>query len=139
MRSPYVVTLTVGQKTELEALSRRLSAPYRQVLRARIVLAAAAGESNASTARRLAVCEDTVRRWRRRFCRSGIEGLTDRPRSGRPRVYPASTVAQIKALARELPSAQECHWPAGAALNWYNRLEREGSWRVSRPRRCTDG
>jgi transposase len=104
MRSPYVVTLNRSQRSELEMLSRRVSAPYRQVLRARIVLAAAEGESNANIARRLAVCEDTVRRWRRRFCVSGIDGRTDRPRGGRPRVYPASAVAQIKALACEPPA-----------------------------------
>ena len=105
MRSPYVVILTSSQRSELELLSRRVSASYRQVVRARIVLAAAAGESNASIARCLAVCEDTVRRWRRRFYLFGIAGLADRPRSGRPRVYPAVAVAQVKALACELPTA----------------------------------
>lgn len=104
MRRPCVLVLSSVQVSELRSLARRVSASYRQVLRARIVLAAAAGESNASIARRLAVCEDTVRRWRGRYSRSGLEGLVDRPRSGRPRIYPAATVAQVKALACELPA-----------------------------------
>ncbi len=102
MRSPYVVNLTASQRSELEVLSRRISGPYRQVVRARIVLAAADAESNAGIARRLRVCVDTVRRWRGRFCARGIDGLVDRRRSGRPRTFPATVVAEVKALACEL-------------------------------------
>jgi transposase len=104
MRSPYVVSLTVEQRSELEKLSRRGRLPYWRVVRARIVLAAADGESNASIARRLRVCVDTVRAWRKRFCARGIDGLVDQPRSGRPRVFPATAVAEVKALACELPA-----------------------------------
>ena len=72
VRSPYVVNLTVEQRSELEDWSRRVTMPYRQVVRSRIVLAAADGESNAGIARRLMVCVDTVRVWRKRFCANGI-------------------------------------------------------------------
>ena len=108
--SPYVVVLGEADRRVLEAVVRRGRAEHRQVLRARIVLAAADGDPNAVTARRLAVTEDTVRKWRRRFCRDGLPGLADRPRSGRPRVFPAAVVAEVKALACELPAL------AGAAL-----------------------
>lgn len=102
--SPYRVNLTAAQRSELEMVAFRVSAPYRQVMRARIVLAAADGESNASIARRFMVCVDTVRVWRKRFCGDGIGGLVDRPRSGRPRTFPAAAVAEVKALACELPA-----------------------------------
>jgi transposase len=104
MRSLHVVNLTASQRSELEVLSGRVSAPYRQVVRARIVLAAANGESNAGIARRLMVCVDTVRLWRGRFCVEGIDGLMDRRRSGRPRTFAAAAVAEVKALACELPA-----------------------------------
>jgi transposase len=74
------------------------------VLRARIVLAAADGASNAAIGRTLGVTDDTVRKWRRRFCRHGLDGLRDLPRSGRPRRFPATVVAEVKALACELPA-----------------------------------
>ena len=45
MRSPYQVVLSCEERSELESLSRRASAQCRQVLRARIVLAAADGTS----------------------------------------------------------------------------------------------
>jgi hypothetical protein len=86
--SPYVICLGDADRAELESLSRRGLAPFRLVLRARIVLLAAAGMANRVIAERLGICEDTPRKWRRRYCAQGIEGLTDAPRPGRPRVFP---------------------------------------------------
>ncbi|WP_211269011.1 helix-turn-helix domain-containing protein [Saccharothrix syringae] len=74
------------------------------MLRARIVLAAADGWSNADIARELRIVEDMVCKWRRRFRHEGMPGLADRSRSGRPRVFPAAVVAEVKALACELPT-----------------------------------
>ena len=42
-------------------------------------------------------------KWRRRFCREGVDGLADRKRSGRPRVFPPVVIAYAKAVACELP------------------------------------
>jgi transposase len=89
----------------LEGLSRRATAAHRMVARARIVLLAGDGLANCAIAQRLGVCEDTARKWRRRFCEQGIDGLADAPRPGRPRVFPAAVVAQVKALACEMPAA----------------------------------
>ena len=47
---------------------------------------------------------DTVRKWRGRFCRQRLAGLVDRPRQGRPAAFSAVTVAQVKAMACELPA-----------------------------------
>jgi transposase-like protein len=35
--------------------------------------------SNAAIGRALGICDDTVRKWRHRFCRHGMGGLCDRP------------------------------------------------------------
>jgi len=67
--SPYVIRLSDGEHAELESLSRRATAPHRAALRARIVLLAGDGVSNAEIATRLGTCENTARKWRRRFCR----------------------------------------------------------------------
>lgn len=74
----------------LESLVRRRRAEQRMVLRARIVLAAAGGEENASIAGGLAVALNTVIKWRKRFHDEGMDGLGDRKRSGRPRTFPPS-------------------------------------------------
>jgi DNA-binding CsgD family transcriptional regulator len=73
--SPYVIRLSGAEYAELESLSRRATAPIRAVLRARIVLLAAGGAANSEIARRLGTCEDTARKWRRRYCEKGLEGL----------------------------------------------------------------
>jgi len=52
-RSPFVVMLTASQRRWLKALARRPTAQQRQVTRARIVLLAAAGWTNAAIARKL--------------------------------------------------------------------------------------
>ena len=86
-------------------LARRATAAHRQVLRARIVLAAADGATNAAIAAALRLHVDTVRKWRRRFAGHGMPGLTDRDRSGRPARFTAVQVAQVKALACEPPGS----------------------------------
>ncbi|MGW0817429.1 GntR family transcriptional regulator [Streptomyces viridiviolaceus] len=54
-------------------------------LRSRIVLACAEGLTNAEVAQRLRVSPATVAKWRERYLRQGTAGLSDAPRSGRPR------------------------------------------------------
>jgi transposase len=107
--SPHRIVLTDGQRRLLLARARRVSGEHRDVLRARIVLAAADGAANAAIGRDLAVTVDTVRKWRRRFGEHGLDGLRDLPRTGRPRAFAASVVAEVKALACERPS--ECDTP----------------------------
>jgi hypothetical protein len=79
LSSPCVIRLGEVERAELESLSRRATAPHRAVLRARIVLLAASGVSNAGIARRLGTCADTARKWRRRYCEKGLDGLADTP------------------------------------------------------------
>jgi hypothetical protein len=89
-QSPFVIVLSVGDRRVLEALVRKGTAEYRMVTRARIVVAAASGEENASVAARLGVALNTVIKWRKRFFEEGMDGLVDRKRSGRPRTFPPS-------------------------------------------------
>lgn len=89
-RSPFVIELTDAERDELEAIVRRRTAQQRMVLRARIVLAAADGEENASIAERLEIALHTVIKWRKRFFEERMAGLADRKRSGRPRTFSPS-------------------------------------------------
>src|SRR3954454_22298382 len=96
--------LTAAEEAVLTARVRSGRTEHRDRIRARIVLAAAVGESNAGLAADLGLCVDTVRRWRRRFVNERLEGLVDRPRSGRPRRFTAVQVAAVTALACTLPA-----------------------------------
>lgn len=85
-------------------------AQVRQVLRARIVLAAADGVGNAAIARRLAVCVNTVRKWRGRFAERGSDGLKDAARSGRPRRYGDLARVAVVAAATSTPPGPVATW-----------------------------
>jgi transposase len=104
MSSPYQIVLSAREAAVLAARSRSARGPYRDRLRAKIVLAAAAGQANAAIAAELGVCTDTVRKWRGRFAEGRLPGLRDAPRSGRPPVFTAADRAEAVALACALPA-----------------------------------
>src|SRR4051812_28387765 len=64
---PLPVELIDEQHDALQALLRRHATPQQIALRARIVLAAAEGHSNARIAQSCGVTLDTVRLWRARW------------------------------------------------------------------------
>ena len=102
--SPYRIALPGEEEAVLAARARSVRSPYRDRLRAQIVLAAAAGKANAAIAAQVGVHVDTVRKWRRRFAAAGLAGLKDAPRSGRPPVFTAADRAEAIALACALPA-----------------------------------
>jgi transposase len=102
--SPLVIILSTEERSELSARANAARRAHREVLRAQIILAAAAGTSNAAIAADLGLHVDTVRKWRQRFSRRRLAGLKDLPRSGRPSRFTAVQVAEVKALACELPA-----------------------------------
>jgi transposase len=104
MPSPYQIVLSGEEEAVLAARARSMRGPYRERLRATIVLAAAAGQDNAAIARQLGVCTDTVRKWRCRFAAGRLPGLKDAPRSGRPPAFTAADRAEVIALACALPA-----------------------------------
>jgi putative transposase len=106
------VKLTKREQKELEQLTKRHRSEQQQVLRARIVLAATQGHSNAQIAREWAVNVDTVRLWRDRWVSlqgidldtlSVAERLQDGPRPGAPARVTPEQRCQIAALACEAP------------------------------------
>lgn len=98
------IVLTASERRRLKKLAHSRTAPYQQVIRVRIVLDAAHGYSNAKIARRCGVVVDTARLWRGRYAQEGMAGLADRRRSGRPPKFSPVQVAEVKALACQLPA-----------------------------------
>ena len=104
LTSPFSVVLSSADYRTLTRRVARVTTTIRDNLRARIVLAANEGRSNAAIARELETTVDTARKWRRRFHQAGMDGLQDLPRSGRPPVFTTVAVAEVKALACALPA-----------------------------------
>ncbi|MDO8586223.1 MAG: helix-turn-helix domain-containing protein [Armatimonadota bacterium] len=86
-KSPYVIELTADEKTRLESVSRKYTASYYSVVRAKIVLLAAQGIDNDEIAARLELPRQIVSKWRKRFFEERMAGLEDRQRRGRPPVF----------------------------------------------------
>jgi hypothetical protein len=82
------ITLSDEERLVLVRRAAKLTLPYRDVQRAKVVLYAAEGLSNVEIAGRLEMCSKVVGQWRRRFCEQRLDGLLDQPRSGRPRRFP---------------------------------------------------
>jgi len=86
--SPFTITLSREERRTLESLARQYTLPYFQVIRARIVLAAAEGLGNDENGAALSVGRDVVSLWRKRFFYDRLAGLDEHARSGRPRAFP---------------------------------------------------
>ena len=100
-RPPTLISVDLSERGELERRAAAATATQRDALRARIVLSAAEGLSNVNIAERLGISVDTVSCWRRRFARSRLDGLHDRPRSGRPPTFTPVQRCEIIAAACE--------------------------------------
>jgi len=85
-RPAAALGLRDGDRDRLSALVRSSTVRAGLAQRARIVLLAADGVANTEIASRVGVSRPTVNQWRTRYRRSGMAGLGDEPRSGRPRV-----------------------------------------------------
>ncbi len=86
-RSPFVIDLTSQERSELERRAGRYTAPYREVVRAKVILMAAKGYENKFIAASLSLPVQIVSKWRKRFFEERLEGLQERPRRGRPAVF----------------------------------------------------
>ena len=105
------LVLRPSDAARLRELTRSSAAPAGHVQRARMVLLAAEGLSNAEIARRVGVTRPTVIAWRARYAAGGVDALADLPRRGRPPVIdePAVVVTTLNPPAPELGIT---HWSA---------------------------
>jgi hypothetical protein len=120
------ITLTATERRQLKQVAYSHAAPYQQAIRVRIVLDAAHGYSNAKISRRRDVTVDTVRTWRNRYAEHGMAGLKDRPRSGRPSRFTPVQVAEVKAMACQLPAETGVPLSRWSCPTWPNEVVSRG-------------
>jgi len=89
--SPFKIELSDAEREELESLARRYTAPYQEVVRAKIVLLANDGYTNTEIAQRLDLPRQIVSKWRHRYYQEHLEGLADLERSGRKPTFSPSS------------------------------------------------
>jgi hypothetical protein len=87
-KSPFRIDLSADEATELNRRAAKYTLPYYEVIRAKMILMAAAGIDNDEIAARLDTRREVVSQWRKRFFKERLAGLEERARPGRPRVFP---------------------------------------------------
>jgi transposase len=81
----------------------RDAGPSASRARAAVVLLSATRVSVPEIMRRLGLSRPTVTHWIRRFERAGLDGLADRPRSGRPARISAESLRHIAMVVGARP------------------------------------
>jgi transposase len=103
--------LTDDERAALTAWSRRRKTAQALADRSRVVLACAEGQTIGAVAAELGVSRDMVSKWRGRFLDRRLEGLTDEPRPGRPRLISDDQIERvITATLEQDPAAGDTHW-----------------------------
>jgi len=111
MAKRYRVGLAEEERERLHGLTRAGTASVRMVTRARVLLLASEGRTDADVAAALHVGVATVERTRRRYVEEGLEAaLTERARPGaRPKLGPKEQ-AFVVALACTTPPEGRHRW-----------------------------
>jgi transposase len=104
------LTLTETETAELMSLAGRRKTAQAMALRARIILACAAGAQNKEVAGALGVHPMTIGKWRRRFLWHRIDGLHDEPRCGAPRTLDDARIEAVVVRTLESQPAGSTHW-----------------------------
>ena len=112
-RKALEIKLTEAQKIELLTRSRARSLDYRYVVRSKIILMCAEDKSYDEIKSQLNVGKTAIAKWKMRFLKLGIDGLSDEPRSGKPPKYTDIDIARVIHKA--------CSKPEGGYSKWSQR------------------
>jgi transposase len=104
------LVLSDAERLTLQGWAKRRATAQGLAKRARIVLACADGLSNTAVAARLETDRKTVARWRGRFLRDRLGGLSDEPRPGVPRTITDAQVEEVVVRTLEEVPAGATHW-----------------------------
>jgi transposase len=104
------VVLSAAERGQLESWTRRRTSAQALALRSRIVLLAAEGRNNTEIARELGVHRNVAGKWRSRFLEHRLDGLTDEPRPGRPRMITDEQVEEVVIKTLETTPKDATHW-----------------------------
>jgi transposase len=100
----YKIVLDDNSRKKLEVLLSTQKTEKRMVERAKIILLSSEGKSVANIAKKLDCSTRKVCAWKKRYCQHGINGLSERQRSGRPVVI--SNEALERVITRAVGNAR---------------------------------
>ena len=126
------IVLTDSDRLELKSWASAGSTEQRLAFRARVILGLADGLSAAEVAQRNDTRLATISKWRGRFSKAGLQGLSDAPRSGKPASYDESTQRRILAALDEPPPEGYARWNGTLLAQRLQDISKHHIWRVLR-------
>jgi transposase len=102
--------LSIDERATLERWAKRPLSAQSLASRSRIVLASATGSSDLQVAADEGVDDATVRKWRTRFLKKRLEGLTDEPRPGVTRSITDDAVEALIVKTLDTKPVGATHW-----------------------------
>ncbi len=126
------IVLADSDRATLKRWSSAHSTQQRLAFRARVILSLADGLSNEEAAERHATRLATVSKWRGRYARLGLHGLSDAPRSGKPNSYDEDTEQRILRALDEKPPTGYARWNGALLADKLEGVSKHHIWRVLR-------
>jgi len=126
------IVLNVEDRATLEGWVRATTTEQRVVMRARIILAAADGQTSVAIAEALGVRNATVSKWRVRFGQGGLAGLSDGERPGAKPRYGPDMERRILSMLEEPPPSGYATWNGNLLAKALGDVSKAQVWRVLR-------
>lgn len=117
------------QKKALEKMASSRTMEARLVQRGKIILKCLEGKTVTQVARELEIRPNTVTDWRRRFESDGIDGLFDRPRTGKPIEYGDEFRNMVLGLLEQPPPDGQASWDGPTVAKHLN-VSVHAVWRL---------
>jgi transposase len=76
----------------------------------------------------------TVTKWRTRFAKQGVQGLSDAPRSGKPPLYTRNTDDRVLYLLVQPPPKGHPRWNGRLLARALGNVSKDQIWRILRKR-----
>lgn len=122
-RKAKVITTDEQSYIELKKIASSQKSEVRLARRANIVLYCLEGKPIQDIAKELNEFETTVIKWRDKFCKYGIVGLYDAPRSGKPIKYDAEWQKMVLSKLDEIPPNDMARWDTPTLAKELNTSE----------------
>lgn len=128
VRQGAAIELSDGEREALEKSVRGWKTEQRITQRAKIILALGEGKTGQQIALEQGVREGTVSKWRIRYAKSGIRGLSDAQRPGKPVQYGATFGKKVLETLELPPPGGQASWD-GASVAKYLGTSDDAVWR----------
>ena len=111
-RAAAALPMTEEQRFALVKISRSTTRPYREVVRAQVLIAAADGVANSEIARRYGTSAVSVQTWRARFVADGMDNFASVALGrGRKATYTNDDyISMLEPLFNSSPPNKDARW-----------------------------